>query len=192
MLRKIWIAIKAILDEGLVDYLNRPKPIIVESKPKSQHELLIQELNCIDESCFEYVNRPQYRLLEIEVLFHNINEYNMEYSKIMSDLNLGFDIANVYKVQGLKTIYLHDFFINKEGEYIDKEKTIQSFKHVAKYLIDYYYLNLDENNNYFIKYNIRILRFIIQNLKTVITSLNQYCQDSRHVLKDGTSENKLG
>ena len=47
-------------------------------------------------------------------------------------------------------------------------------------------------STYVIKYNIRILRFIIQNLKTVITSLNQYCQDSRHVLKDGTSENKLG
>lgn len=175
---KTWSICKVILDEGIWAYLEQ-RNIFKETKEvvKTPLEIIMEKIDSIDISCFNQVSHPKYRLLEIKVLFHNINRYNNEIGNISALLKQGFVLENKYKSRDPVTIYLVKFFINSKGEYIDRDKSIETFKNVARDLIAYYYDHLNEVNDYSIKFNVRMLKFIIQNLEEVINSLSLYCRE---------------
>ena len=161
-----------ILEDGIFNYI----PEEVSSLPKQLKPLekIEQSIDDIDLSKIVDLTLQKYQLLKMPVIYHNINIYTEELRGIIKKLQNNLELENKYKLNALQEIYIIDFYIDK-GIMLDREYTTNNFLQTVKIVMKYYYTNLEaKQSDYSIKYNLRILKYIIQNLEDIINSLNSY------------------
>lgn len=165
-----------LLDNGLFYLLETNKEEVIEIE-LSELDILLNQINFIDPNTFNKLNKLEYQLITIPVIFHRINRYSNELRHIYNKIANNQELENIYIANAIQEIYLSDFFLTERDEYIDNEKAVNRFLNNIKKIITYYYNNINVKDDYVVKYNVRILKYIVQNLNDIIIVLVSYSQE---------------
>ena len=136
----------------------------------------LEIIDSLNLSKLEELSRSKYQLLEIPVIYHNINIYIQELKEIAILLKNKKEIVNKYKLNAEYSIYMIDFYID-DNIMQDRIYVTNKFLKLSKIVIEYYKTYVGENNvDYSIAYNVRILKYIVENLEKIIFCLDKYCR----------------
>ena len=152
-------------------FLSKWKPFLIQNEYEP-YEILADT--------FSDIYRARYQLHEIPVIYHSITRYNLELRIINDKLLKNQELENRYGGLEIKTIPLYRFYVDKLELMVDTVAETTELLENIHGVWNYIEENKSHVNQFPEAYNLRILKFIDNNLEEIIQQLSKYSEAVRN------------
>jgi hypothetical protein len=149
---------------------------IPKRKDVSVNITTLQKIHKIEINSLRNINRSKYQLWKVSTLYHSISQYSLELGVIVNRLSQNIELENKYRHKDILDVPIYEFYQDRKQNYINPVTSTKLFLEQVAVIFQYIEDHQKETTNYVANYNLRILKYIVNNLTDIINLLYTFSE----------------